>query len=192
MNNSFRGGHGRGPRGGGGPGGMAFQNDMSQQQQQQQQPFGFQQQRGYPPHMMQQPPGQQQQQPHNMPQQIQIPNSQQSQRYMSGGMPSPSLVQPSSMGGYPGTSGSVVGSNPNATQMPFGPPVRPVDLAPKSHHDILRKHNEEYASRQTASNAVNQAQGLTPGTYFPVPKAKHNNTIIPVLPRPVNPYPTNE
>ncbi|KAG0289795.1 hypothetical protein BGZ96_006705 [Linnemannia gamsii] len=166
---------------------------MSQQQQQQQPPFGFQQQqqRGYPPHLMQQQPGLQQQPPHNIPQQIQIPNAAQSQRYMSGGMPSPSLAQPTSMGGYPGASGSVVGSNPNV-QMPFGPPVRPVDQAAKSHHDILRKHNEEYASKQTAANAVNQAQALTPGTYVPVPKAKHNNTIIPVLPRPVNPYPASE
>ncbi|KAG0281637.1 hypothetical protein BGZ95_000996 [Linnemannia exigua] len=123
--------------------------------------------------------------------QIQIPSGQQGQRFMSGGMPSPSLVQPGSMGGYPGASGPGGGSNPNV-RTPFGPPVGPVDQAPKSHHDILRKHNEEYASRQIAINAVNQAQGMTPGTYFPVPKAKHNNTIIPVLPRPVNPYPTNE
>jgi hypothetical protein len=127
--------------------------------------------------MMQQQPGQQQQPPHNIPQQIQIPSGQQNQRYMSGGMPSPSLVQPSSMGGYPGASGPGVGyvhqeqsmthpsctipqqnassrdscwrnqidlpsfaksrrSNPNAVQMPFGPPVRPVDQAPKSHHDV--------------------------------------------------------
>ncbi|KAF9902351.1 hypothetical protein EC991_005023 [Linnemannia zychae] len=124
--------------------------------------------------------------------QIQIPNAQQGQRFMAGGMPSPSLIQPSSMGGYPGASGPGGGPNPNATRLPFGPPVAPVDQAPRSHHDILRKHNEEYASRQTAINAVNQAQGMTPGTYFPVPKAKHNNTIIPVLPRPVNPYPTTE
>ncbi|KAF9933027.1 hypothetical protein FBU30_006702 [Linnemannia zychae] len=183
MNNSsFRGGHGRGPRGGVGGPGMNFQND----QQQQQQPFGFQQQRGYPPHMMQQQQIQGQQQPpsHNMPQQIQIPSSQQGPRFMSGGMPSPSLVQPSSMGGF--------GSNPNAVRTPFGPPVGPVDQAPKSHHDILRKHNEEYASKQMATNAVNQAQSLTPGTYFPVPKTKHNNIIIPVLPRPINPYLTND
>ncbi|KAG0323955.1 hypothetical protein BG000_002407 [Podila horticola] len=104
---SYRGGHGRGGGGagmqkprGGGQGGMNFQGDMHQQQPQQQQ-FGFQQ-RGFPPQMMQQ---QQQQQINMPPQPIQIPPLQPGSRSFMGGMPSPSLVQGSSMpmvGGYQG------------------------------------------------------------------------------------------
>ncbi|KAG0367227.1 hypothetical protein BC939DRAFT_500746 [Gamsiella multidivaricata] len=187
---SYRGGHGRGgpggmqqkPRGGGGPGGMNFPNDMSQQQ------FGYQQ-RGFPPMMMQQQqPGQPMQQPQPqqmnmnmpMPQQIQIPQNQQGSRSFMSGMPSPSLTQPGSMG-YQGT-----GSGPNTTRLPFGPPIGPIDQSQKSHHDILRKHQEEYALKQSTQMAITQAHSSTPGTYIGMP-SKHNNTIIAVLPRLPNP-----
>ncbi|KAF9915205.1 hypothetical protein BX616_006675 [Lobosporangium transversale] len=187
---SYRGGHGRGgpggmqpkPRGGGGSGGMNFPNDMSQQQS-----TGYQQ-RGFPPQMMQsQQPGQQlQQQPPTMnmpPQQIQIPIGQQNSRGFMSGMPSPSLVQPSStqIMGYQGT-----GQGTNATRTPFGPPIGPIEQGQKSHHDILRKHQEEYALKQSGQMAMAQAHSTTPGTYIGM-SSKHNNSIIPVLPRLPNP-----
>ncbi|KAF9102231.1 hypothetical protein BGX29_004799 [Mortierella sp. GBA35] len=184
MNNSFRGGHGRGPRGGGGPGGMNFPNEQQQPQGQ----FNFQQ-RGFPPHMMQQQQGPQQQQPPHGPQQIQIPSNQQAQRFMTG-MPSPSIVQSSSMG-YPGGGGGVQGSNPNAVRTPFGPPVGPMDQRPKTHHDIFRKHQEEYELKQSAQMAQAQAQATTPGTYIWM-ASKNNNMVIPVLPRLPNPYPPRD
>ncbi|KAG0039022.1 hypothetical protein BGZ82_010028 [Podila clonocystis] len=186
---SYRGGHGRGGGGvgmqkprGGGQAGMNFQGDMHQQQQpqppqqqqQQQQQFGFQQ-RGFPPQMMQQ---QQQNMP---PQPIQIPPLQPGSRSFMGGMPSPSLVQGSSMpmvGGYQGGS--------SKERMPFGPPVGPVDNGPKTHHDILRRHNEEYQMKQQGQLALSQAMSATLGSYMAVP-GRHNNSIVPVLPRLNNP-----
>ncbi|KAF9212646.1 hypothetical protein BGZ59_006476 [Podila verticillata] len=175
---SYRGGLGRGgggagmqkPRGGGQ--GMNFQGDMHQQQQQQQQ-FGFQQ-RGFPPLM------QQSQQINMAPQPIQVPPLQPGSRSFMAGMPSPSLVQGSSMpmvGGYQGGS---------KERTPFGPPVGPIDNGPKSHHDILRRHNEEYQMKQAGQMALSQAMSTTSGSYVAVP-GRHNNSVVPVLPRLNNP-----
>ncbi|KAG0308454.1 hypothetical protein BGZ98_007910 [Dissophora globulifera] len=150
-----------------------------------QQPFGYQQ-RGFAPlpgqpPLQQQPPGLQQQPP-QIPQ-LQITQSQQGSRSFMSGMPSPSLVQSGSMPlGYPGGP-----TNMGATRTPFGPPVGPTDQGQKSHHDILRKHQEEYALKQSGQMAMSQAHSSTPGTYTGMP-SKHNNSVIPVLPRLPNPY----
>ncbi|KAJ1989002.1 hypothetical protein H4R33_002214 [Dimargaris cristalligena] len=66
---------------------------------------------------------------------------------------------------------------------PFSPPIRspPIESS-KAHLNILRKHNEETALRQEASQLLNQAQATTPGTYVSV-LSRNNNQIIPVLPR---------
>ncbi|KAF8981688.1 hypothetical protein BGZ46_002410 [Entomortierella lignicola] len=98
------------------------------------------------------------------------------------GMPSPSLI-PGSMPlmGYQGG-----GPSSNATRTPFGPPIGPIDQGQKSHHDILRKHQEEYALKQSGQMAMSQAHSTTPGTYIGM-SSKHNNSVIPVLPRLPNP-----
>ncbi|KAG0040787.1 hypothetical protein BGZ83_002426 [Gryganskiella cystojenkinii] len=201
--NYNRGGPGRGgppggmqnkPRVGGGPGGMNFGNDMQQQQQQQ---FGFQS-RNFPQQMIpqqsqpggpQQPPSQpqqgippqQQQQQAQIPQQIQIPSAVQARNFQQG-MPSPSLVQTGSMGmmGYQAAGSSVVSAN--GQRLPFGPPIGPSDQGQKSHHDILRKHQEEYTLKQNGHTAMTLAHNSTPGTYIGM-SSKHNNSVIPVLPR---------
>ncbi|CAO3567328.1 unnamed protein product [Mortierella alpina] len=194
--NNYRGGHGRGGpggaqhRGAGGPGGMAMQGDMAQQQQ-----FGFQQ-RGFPPQMMPHPqqgqqPGpplppqpQQQQQMGMVPQQIHIPSNQQNSRSFMSGMPSPSLSQPTAMPsmGYPGA-----GSGSGMARTPFGPPLSTADQGQKSHHEILRKHQEEYALKQSGQVAMSQAHSTTPGTYMGL-SSKHQCSIVPILPRMPNPY----
>ncbi|KAG0238606.1 hypothetical protein BGW42_004368 [Actinomortierella wolfii] len=216
---SFRGGHrggkargsGGGGGGGGGPGGMGFMghgmappgmNDMGQQPG-----FGgYQQRGGFNP--QQQPPQQQQQggpmppqQQHGLqPLQIPPPNQQGppmplggSRSFMASGMPSPSLVQSNSMPLMGGGGGGYIGqqpmTGPNGTRHPFGPPIGPSTDGSKSHHDILRKHNEEYNLKQAMTMALNQANTTTPGTYIGMP-SKHNNTVIPVLPR-VPPPPTS-
>ncbi|KAF9165610.1 hypothetical protein DFQ26_009686 [Actinomortierella ambigua] len=159
------------------------------QQQQQQGPMQSQQQQ--PPIMA--PPQQQQ---HGLqPLQIQPPNQPgpiplgSSRSFMSSGMPSPSLVQSNSMplmGGGGSGGGGYMGqqpmTGPNGTRHPFGPPIGPSTDGSKSHHDILRKHNEEYNLKQAMTMALNQANTTTPGTYVGMP-SKHNNNVIPVLPR---------
>ncbi|KAI8601271.1 hypothetical protein EDD21DRAFT_415075 [Dissophora ornata] len=180
---SYRGGPSRGGPGGmqksrGGGGGMNFPNDMSSQQ------FGYQQ-RGFAPQPGQPQLQQQQAQQMNMPPQpIQIPQLQQGSRSFMSGMPSPSLVQSGSLPlmGYQGAP-----PNTSATRTPFGPPIGPIDQGQKSHHDILRKHQEEYALKQTGQVAMSQAHSSTPGTYIAM-SSKHNNSVIPVLPRLANPY----
>ncbi|KAI8362360.1 hypothetical protein B0O80DRAFT_421892 [Mortierella sp. GBAus27b] len=151
----------------------------------QQQPFGYQQ-RGFQQQMMQQQqPGQSLQPPMagqmNMtPQQIQIPQNQSGSRSFMAGMPSPSLAQPGSMPmmGYQGGG--------SGSKLPFGPPIVPNDQGQKSHHDILRKHQEEYELRKTGQVTMSQALSSTPGSYIAM-SSKYNNSIVPVLPRLANP-----
>ncbi|OAD70613.1 hypothetical protein PHYBLDRAFT_69551 [Phycomyces blakesleeanus NRRL 1555(-)] len=67
---------------------------------------------------------------------------------------------------------------------PFGPPLNASynEFAGKTNDEVLRKHTEDYNTRQAMKTVLKQAQSVSYGFYI-AKQSKSNNILVPAIPR---------